>query len=235
MDVSEKLRLAQQAAEDGHFEEALQGYIWYHHNALSHQPSQSGVRVSFALSYWLELAEVYPPALTALQDIRDQKTRQLVEGELNRDLFYDVCSINEYLEESLQTYQLFLQLAESTPAFAEACADTARPVLIEHSDFHLARRFIKDPEAKIQGWAQGLSQFFDYCAARPPTPATTPDDLVPLYAKKVGQILHILANVGETDAVARLQIVAVECIESVVAKEEVRRHVATHGFSHPWF
>jgi hypothetical protein len=231
MDVVHKLRLAQQAAEDGHFEEALQGYIWYHHNALSYQPSQSGVRLSFALSYWLELAEVYPPALTALKDIRDQKTKRLVEGELDRSLFGDVSSINKRLKESLQTYQLFLQLVESAPDFADACADIARPVLIEQSDFPLARHFIKDPEAKIKSWARKLSQVCDYYATQPPTPAPRTEALVSNYARNVGQILHILASVGETEAVARLEIMAVECIESVMAKEEVRRHVATHRFS----
>lgn len=76
MNVREKLRSAQQAAEAGRYAEALEGYIWYHDNALSHDPAQAGVRLSYAIGYWLKLAQDYPPALLALKDIRDQKTKR---------------------------------------------------------------------------------------------------------------------------------------------------------------
>ena len=40
-----------------------------------------GVRLSFALSYWEQLGEVYPPALTALKKTRDDKTALLLDGK----------------------------------------------------------------------------------------------------------------------------------------------------------
>ena len=49
------------------YEVALSKTLWFHENALALRPSLSGVRLSFALSYWLELGEVYPPALEEMK------------------------------------------------------------------------------------------------------------------------------------------------------------------------
>ena len=44
----------------GLYKTALAKHIWFHENALSIQPSQYGVRLSFAISYWLDLGGGVP-------------------------------------------------------------------------------------------------------------------------------------------------------------------------------
>src|ERR1044072_6141550 len=69
----------------GQFEDALAKHLWYHRNALKHSPAQGGVRLSFALSYWHNLATKYPPAMTALKAERDEARRIALTDDDVRD------------------------------------------------------------------------------------------------------------------------------------------------------
>ncbi len=89
MTAKERLRAARDAARDGRYAEALSEYIWFHNHALEEMPSLRGVRRSFALGYWLELAAAYPPARAALKGVRDEKTKRLLEGAEDWELFND--------------------------------------------------------------------------------------------------------------------------------------------------
>src|SRR5690349_10482282 len=69
------LNEARQLAQAGKYEEALAKHLWYHENALRIQPSQLGVRVSFALAAWRDLGEKFPKAHDALVGIRDEDAK----------------------------------------------------------------------------------------------------------------------------------------------------------------
>src|SRR5262249_45924751 len=101
--ASDPLDEAKLLSEQGKYEEALQKHIWLHDHVLEQQPAYYGVRLSFALSEWMELGKKYPKALEALKDIRDKKTARLVAGEQDVNLFDDVQSINEHLDEPAAT------------------------------------------------------------------------------------------------------------------------------------
>ncbi len=76
---------AKKMMDQGRFEEALQRQIWYHNHALEYDQGQGGVRLTFALSQWIELGRHYPKAKTALIEIRDRDSRALMEGRGNVD------------------------------------------------------------------------------------------------------------------------------------------------------
>src|SRR5260221_6412353 len=71
---------AQELREHGRYEEALQRHLWLHQHGLESDPAYSGVRLSFWLSDWLELARRYPKAKQALIEIRDRDTSTLAAG-----------------------------------------------------------------------------------------------------------------------------------------------------------
>ena len=131
MDPGARLQRGLESAAAGRYGEALRDYIWFHEHALEHEPSLYGVRLSFALWYWIELGHVYPEARSALKRIRDEKTARLLNGDADRDLFQDVESINERLENDEATYELFAALERANPDFAGACADLAMPAIVE--------------------------------------------------------------------------------------------------------
>jgi hypothetical protein len=94
MDPSERLNSARKAARDGRYEDALNEYVWFHDYALEFNPDYCGVRLSFALTYWAELAMVYPKARSVLREIRDRNAEAILTGVPNQQLFQDIVRIN---------------------------------------------------------------------------------------------------------------------------------------------
>lgn len=57
------------------FEDALKKFIWFH-DASRGVPGLNGVRLSFALGFWLDLAARFPPALEAFIQLRDETQKR---------------------------------------------------------------------------------------------------------------------------------------------------------------
>ena len=117
--------------EESKHEEALERILWYHNHALEHEPAQYGVRLSFALSTWKELGDVYPPALTAMQKNRDDKTDLIVQKKGNFELFHDVESLNQKLGDDKKTVELFRKLDKDQKDMAKECWDIAKEAIIK--------------------------------------------------------------------------------------------------------
>ncbi len=129
MKARERLQAGRAATHEGRFEEALLHFLWFHDHALLEDPAFAGVRLSFALGYWLELAEQYAPAIDAFRARRDAKIASLKAGQLDRSLFHDVEAMSERLQEDEMTATLFDLLHERSPEFARACSRIAVPML----------------------------------------------------------------------------------------------------------
>ena len=155
-----RLHAAWLGARAGRHEEALREYLWFHEHALEEDRHLNGVRLSYALAHWKELADVYPPALKALVDIRDRKMDVLLAGVRSWDLFHDVVSINERIDREYETWALFDTVALHDPAFAKRCASIALPSLIKEGDFALAARFLPDSESTIRDHAAFMNHRF---------------------------------------------------------------------------
>lgn len=130
---------------EGKNELALERCIWFHNNALENQKSMSGVRLSFALSDWKKLGIQYPPALTALKDIRDNKTKRLIDGEKSSSLFQDVAAINRTLNESDKTISLFKIIQTEQPEFAKSCWFYVRDILFQAKSYEIISKYIGNP------------------------------------------------------------------------------------------
>lgn len=140
-------KILDEAVEDasaGRYEDALAKHVWFHENALKIEPALYGVRLSFALMYWVELGKSYPPALAKLKSIRDTDGLQIKRGKGNRYLFHDFESINRVCEERMKTKDVFVWLDTNQPAFAKKVFDLAEPDLIKEQEFHLCGKYI-DP------------------------------------------------------------------------------------------
>ena len=89
----------------GRYAAALAKHVWFHQNELS-----NAVRLSFALTDWRELANVYPPALQKLKEFRDQAKDNLLNGNNVTHSFSDFERINRKLDEAQLSVELFLWL-----------------------------------------------------------------------------------------------------------------------------
>jgi hypothetical protein len=144
-------------------------------------PSLYGVRLSFALSDWAELAETFPPARQALREARRAAADRLLpstaptstapadtpssettpDGELppegtSGDAFAEVAAISEALAEASFAVDLFAELDATAPDTAADCAIAAHDLLVRQGRHDLARRYLTDPVGKVGRLAQVL-------------------------------------------------------------------------------
>jgi hypothetical protein len=150
-DMQKYLSDTQALVRDGKHKEALDRFMWFHDHALEHQPSMYGVRLSFALSYWKQLGDVYPPALVALKNTRDVKTDVLVKKNGNHNLFHDVMALNRTLGEDAKTVDLFRILDQNQADLAKRCWNMAKDAIIKQKAYDLARKYIGNP---VREWGK---------------------------------------------------------------------------------
>ncbi len=143
------LREAMADTAAARYADSLAKHVWYHQNALALQPSQSGVRLSFALSDWVKLGEKYPAALKSLKAMRDAAEKDVRNGKSPWEAFHDFTSINRYLDEAAKTKDLFVWLDANKPQLAKRTFDLAQPALIRAKEYRLCGRYL-DPESRMK-------------------------------------------------------------------------------------
>lgn len=228
-----RLNAARMSTLEGRYEEALREFVWFHEQALKEQPALYGVRLSFALGYWIDLAEVYPPARTALEAIRDRKTGVLRVGVGSAPLFADVAAINEYLKCEEETYVLFSELARLHPALAQRCAKSALSAIVKAGDFALARRFSPDPEDEVRALSKYLNDEINRRRQSRYTSAPRIKTQIHINAARIKEILAVLDGCGEKAESARLKSLACTLIRATTIREAVRAALVPNA--RPWF
>ena len=144
------LREAKSDAAKGDYEVALAKHLWYHDNATKLQPSQSGVRLSFALSYWLQLGENYPPALAKLREVRDETEARVRDENLVRvrfQDFHDLAALNKTLREEERTADTFQWLSEIDAEDARRVYGISEAALVKQREFALCGKYIVPDES----------------------------------------------------------------------------------------
>jgi len=226
MNASERLQAARQMARDGRHEEALRELLWFHHHALEESRALAGVRLSYALYYWLDLGKAYPPAQQALNDLREQKAQTLLRGEGDRALFHDVEAIDDRLGQAGATYELYMALAERYPALAAQCAHLALPSIVAVKDYRLAHQLRPDPEARLRTSAFYLRQDIQDIKHRRFTRAPQRWASIKSYTESARRDVEITAGIGEHAEARRLAALAVELMYDPSLRAEVRAGIA---------
>ena len=162
--------ILQEAGDDKRakrYEDALAKQVWFHEHALEHRSSLTGVRLSFALSYWVELGDAYPPALEKLESIRDEARTQFLDSKLRHasQLFSDFAAMNRVLEEESLTTDLFLALAKEASPKAELVFEVALPALLKSKEYKLCGQYL-EPEKTFKQ-SLGIFHFHEKMAQDP--------------------------------------------------------------------
>lgn len=144
-DPQQILREAVDDAAARRYNVALAKQLWFHNNAARYNRGLSAVRTSFALGYWRQLADAYPPALDALKRARDEAWSTTMSGAdttLALPSFRDFAALNRTLGEESRTATAFAQLDREKPEIARRVALAARPALIRAKEFDLCARYV---------------------------------------------------------------------------------------------
>lgn len=133
----------------GQYQQALEKHMLFHEESKS-SSGMGGVRLSYALSAWIELGEKYPPALEALIQVRENDKEKLLSGKGGFDNFHDLSAINQRLGEDEKTLELLLTLDEKHPEQLESYYIVAEDLLIKHKKYDICAKYIGDPIAKYE-------------------------------------------------------------------------------------
>ncbi|MEM1228246.1 MAG: hypothetical protein AAGJ40_21360 [Planctomycetota bacterium] len=128
----------------GRYETALAKHVWYHENALTLGTGQGGVRLSFALSAWLELGEVYPPALKKMREVRDETESRIRDENRVRVSFgdfHDFVALNRTLRDEQRTANTFAWLDQNDAEDAQRVFLVAKPSLIKQKNYQLYLKY----------------------------------------------------------------------------------------------
>jgi hypothetical protein len=144
-DPSQLLHSAARDTRDGSHARALAKFLWFHHNAVRYHFALDGVRLSFALGYWMELASVYPPARAAFIRTRDETEAAFRDDPPNVELFNDLAALNRELGDGARTAELFVSTARDDHATAKALYRIAEPFLVAAGRFDACGPFLDPP------------------------------------------------------------------------------------------
>lgn len=209
-------------ASEGHHEEALREFLWFHEHALEENPALAGVRLSYALRAWTNLGAVYPPAHAALEAVRDRDTARLLAGKGNRQLFIDVNAIYAVLGDEHRTHGLFLELEEIDPELARSCASVALTPIIAVGDYALAERLLPDPERVVRRSAHILNADFSTRSRMGFTRAPYVATIINMHVDRVREILTVLEGRGRRQEAGRLRTLAADLIPATTIRRAVR-------------
>ena len=151
-DAPDPFEILNSAVDDtrtGSHADALAKFLWFHHNALDHDYALSSVRLSFALGYWSELGDQYPPARSAFLRTRDEAEAAFADNYKSFELFQDLAALNRQLDDGLRTADAFCAVARKDPAAAERVYHVAQPYLVACGRFEECNRFL-DPAGRLE-------------------------------------------------------------------------------------
>ena len=218
MDPGAVLNRGCEALSHKQYRQALEHLVWFHENAVLQDRAYYGVRLSFALGCWKELASVYPPAMEALRFVRSRAIGALRAGLGNRDLFHDFVSINRELGEARETYDLFRTLSARQPALAEECRHLAVDAIVETGDFDLASRCLPPPECHLLWLSERLNADLEPKTVPAATALQRREIYVQNYCSDVRAALCILKGLGKKDAARAALEWAIALVESKAAR-----------------
>jgi len=220
VDPQEALREARDLVQEGRYEDALQKYVWFHHNALAIRPELAGFRLSYALNDWAKLGDVYPRALDVMASIRDQGVQQIVDGQGSFELFNDVAAINGALGVDDETYELFLIVHDSHPTLAPRCFYIVRELLVEHRQYELCDQYIEDYAHEVEQLRKRREMTLQSARRDPEHEKILLVVLANLrFSKGVAALVEVLIGVGRHEDAEAVRAQALEVLDD----DEIRR------------
>ncbi len=200
---------AEADASAGRYKEALAKHIWYRKNAVRIQPAQVGVRDSFALMYWAQLAEKYPPAMKKLKAIRDEAVQQL--HDKNNDAksatsaFISAVSVNNGLKEQAKNVEMFKWLDTHNPVAARRVYAVAEGDLIQAGEYALCGRYM-DADRSYQQILQMYNQMMKSVKQMPKDSSQQLKDVAgKMFSNQSARLVAVLVinnRIDEADQVA---------------------------------
>jgi hypothetical protein len=208
-------------AEAGKFKEALDKHLWFH-EASREFSGMGGVRLSYALDTWMELAEKYSPAMEALINLRNSNRDMLLKGDGAFDNFHDLSAINHVLEENEVTFSVFMEIHYNYPEQAKRYYHVIENLIVEKKAYDICEFYITDPKEKYSHLQHMRELNIELIRSNP----TMDNDEFREYTKEsfvngVCQLIEILLALHKKDMAEEIQKQALDYFDNKLIREAI--------------
>lgn len=186
------------------FQSALDAHLWFH-EASKNSPAMAGVRLSFALSSWLELAESFSPALDALKAVGAEDKNLLLSGDGDFGNFLDLSAINRTLNSDQETLDLFLTLYKRNSKQIEMYYRVAEDLLIEAGRYDIVSKYIGDPIVKFENLRYMREMNISHAESSERNKSFLVESANDQYIDGVLKLIKVCVAIGKSDAAIEVQ------------------------------
>ena len=144
---SEILDKAREAFKSSDYANSLKNYENFFEQTFN--TSYYGVRLSYCLSEWKELADIYPDAMIRLQSKRDEAL-QLFEKTKEPEHFHDYKAICNVLDSPDEALKEFLRLHTKDRALSTKIIRFIWDELIEKEEWEICLEYLDNPLEKYE-------------------------------------------------------------------------------------
>ena len=162
--ASDALKCAQSVAgeeQQNLLEQSFQDFVWLWEESLTYRPHFVGVRSSFMLSKFHELAQHHPPAATYLDQELNRLQSKVEQGCCAESDFYDLVSLNWKDESQTRSASAMHTLLTSQPDLAQTLGPTLWSTWVEAEDWTLFKRYAPDPREIMSMWIDEYRRYED--------------------------------------------------------------------------
>jgi len=137
-------------------EGALEDAQWFWEHALEHGPRYYGVRLSFFLSKFTQLALGFPDATAYIEGQRSELRACITRGDATRDTFWDLMRLNQYTNHDADTVTAFVTLETQQPELAADIGTRAWSDWVRIGALDVLRRHMPDAQRIIERTIEDL-------------------------------------------------------------------------------
>ncbi|MEZ0225709.1 MAG: hypothetical protein ACAH83_14230 [Alphaproteobacteria bacterium] len=190
----ETIEKARTAFTDGNYADALELYDHFYEHALEADPSYYGVRLSYCLDEWAELAKKYQPAKVRLEEKMATALR-LLDTTRNPERFHDYHAICHFLKCPDKSIEKFFGYHDSDPQLALSLFSFIRDDLVAAKQWNVCSTYLSHPEKQYSNFLEAFDG-----SMRLAHKQEQPDEFESFskewFVTNAGNLLLILKNAG---------------------------------------
>lgn len=179
---------------------------------------------------WRQLIGQYAPAREAMMRERAAQADRLLAGDITfgdrpHDRFSVIADMNEALEDSRATYELFLQTLAVLPEVSKRSIRNALPAIVEAQDYALAQRYISDPLP----WLAELNSLSETLPLMPAATAPRLAAELSNYVRDLSLCEAVWRGLGRVADADALRVAAIDGLTDNAVRAMALRELAERG------
>ena len=155
---SKVLNIARKSFEEKDYSKALEKYEWFFENSILIDKSYIGVRLSYCLNEWADLAKKYSPAMEALVKQKNSALNHFKKTN-SASSFNDYACICDYLECSEETITLFKEIHNTNKNLAKKIFRYVYEPLARNNEWKICGEYLND---SVKKYESSIIELFDY-------------------------------------------------------------------------